>query len=88
MLPSHLSFVIDDESWLPVGMMPTGRSHSIDCENAVIRFGPKSETQEEKPAKSKVATPATEAAPAVEKPEAKATPKTKKPKASADGTLL
>ena len=54
----------------------------------MIRFGPKSETPEEKPAKSKVATPVAEAVPVAEKPAAKATAKAKKPKAAADGTLL
>jgi hypothetical protein len=88
MLPSHLSFVIDDESWLPAGMMPVRRSHLISCESAVIRFGPKSETQETKPAKGKVETTATEVDSVAEKPAAKAAPKAKKPKASTDGTLL
>jgi len=54
----------------------------------VIRFGPKSETPEEKPAKSKMATRAPEAVPVAEKPAAKAAPKAKKAKVSADGTLL
>ncbi|UVC06947.1 hypothetical protein IHQ71_17060 [Rhizobium sp. TH2] len=54
----------------------------------MIRFGPKSETQEAKPAKSKAEAPAMDAAPAAEKPTAKAAPKAKKAKASTDGTLL
>jgi hypothetical protein len=80
--------MIDDESWLPVGMMPTGQSHAIDCESAVIRFGPKSETPEEKPAKGKAETIVKQTAPATEEPAVKAAPKAKKPKTPADGTLL
>jgi hypothetical protein len=54
----------------------------------VIRFGPKSETQEAKPAKGKAETAARDAAPSAEKPAAKAAPKAKKAKASSDRTLL
>ncbi|MDB5553173.1 MAG: hypothetical protein JWL86_3157 [Rhizobium sp.] len=54
----------------------------------MIRFGPKSETQDAKPAKGKAETTVAEIDPVAEKPEAKAAPKAKKPKAAADGTLL
>jgi hypothetical protein len=54
----------------------------------VIRFGPKSETQEAKPPKGKAESVEKETAAVAKKPAAKAPPKAKKPKSSSDGTLL
>ena len=54
----------------------------------MIRFGPKSETPEEKPAKGKAETIVKQTAPAAEEPAVKAVAKAKKPKRPADGTLL
>jgi hypothetical protein len=54
----------------------------------VIRFGPKSETQDAKPAKGKPEAAVTEETPVAEKPATKAAPKAKKTKPSPDGTLL